>query len=175
MSNAVLQPIAGVPANQEVEVEVFYPSIGATRGGKLIGMLMGPICRIENTALRLVALIAAGTVLSPLAVAIFGLLKLRGQCFVLTTHSVFSRPLIGGTEGYRVPLASIADTKIAIATGHAFYHIGDLTLVDSQGIDQLTITGVKNPERVQHIIEQIRLSRVATDESMSHLRQRHRA
>lgn len=136
----------------EMLIMVVYPSIGAEGIGRLIGRGLKALpLPFVNHASRVATLI--GILLLPLTIllyavgALLGLLgyiglKLWGQRYVLTNHSLQSWSSIGQRLIKGVPLNQIADVSVKQLPGQAFYHAADLIVRDAGGNEILTLSGV---------------------------------
>jgi len=167
MSVAVAQPIAGVSANREAEIEVIYPSVAAGALGQMIGAVMGIANTVPTTPLRLLASLLLGIPMSLLAVLAYALNKIFGTCYVLSNRSVSSRSILGGRTGKSVPLTDIAHIEIHTSgNGYQFHRVGDVQLENAQGNVLLSLTAVSYPQRVKQIILDAQAARMLNDESL---------
>jgi len=167
------QPIAGVPANRETEIEVVYPSIASGALGRFIGMFMGMASHVPTLPLRLLAYVALGLPMAGLAVLAYALNKISGTCYVLTTQSITPRPIVGGRPGKAVPLSEIAEIEITSSgSGYEYHRVGDLVLQNAQGATLLTIPAIAFPQRLKQIILDTQNARLLSDESLAVIRGR---
>ncbi|WP_437228200.1 hypothetical protein SH661x_000776 [Planctomicrobium sp. SH661] len=172
MSVAIAQPIAGVSANRETEIEVIYPSVAAGVLGRFIGGVMGLAEAVPLLPLRLIAYIVLGTAMVPFAILAYALTKLLGNCYVLTNRSIYSRSIIGGRKGRQVPLGEIGDIEITSAGGYHFHRVGDLNLQNSAGNLLMTIPAITYPDRLKQIILDAQAARMLSDESFARIQSR---
>lgn len=172
MSVAVAQPIAGVSANREAEIETIYSSVAAGSLGQIIGMVMGIAAAVPTVPLRLIAYVLLGIPMSVLGVLAYGLAKLFGKCFVLTNRSIRASSIVGGKSGRPVPLGDIAHIAIATKSGYAFHRVGDVVLENAQGQTLLVLPAITFPERVKNLILDTQTARQLSDESLAHIQAR---
>jgi hypothetical protein len=166
MPVGVTQAIAGVSANRETRIEAVYPSVASTALGRLIGLLMGGVGAIPVTVVRLVGSVLIGSLLFPLGMLIYLLLKVLGSCWIVTNRSVQQRKVIGGGLVAEVALGDIGDFAVTQRTGYRFFRVGDLHLLDAQGDRLMTLSGIQYPDRVRHVIMDARDARLRSDESL---------
>lgn len=168
---ATAQPISGVSANRETEIEVIYPGVAGGAIGKLVGVIMGGANSLPFTPLRLAACVVVGTAMVPLALAGY-FLKLLGSCFVLTNRSVFARSILTARKGTTVALSDIASVGISRGAGYEFHRVGDVELLGAQGNVLLTIPAIAYPERLKQIILDARAARQEADASLAVIQRR---
>lgn len=170
---AAAQPIAGVSANRETEIEVIYPSVAAGALGKLIGGIMGLAELVPTVPLRLLAYVLLGIPMSVLGVLAYALSKLFGNSYVLTNRSIYPKSIIKGRMGKQVPLSEIAQIDISTSgSGYRFHRVGDVHLENAQGNVLLTIPAVTFPGRLKQVILDARAARMLSDESLTLIQKR---
>jgi len=173
MSVVAAQPIAGVSANREAEIEIFYPSVAAGKLGQLIGQVMGLANLVPTTPLRLFASVILGIPMSLLAVLAYALNKLFGRCYLLTNRSVSVKPVLGSHLSQTVTLGDIAQIEISTSrSGYHFHRVGDVNLENAQGNILLTIRAVTYPQRVKQVILETQAARLLNDESLAVIQKR---
>jgi len=173
MSVALAQPITGVSANREAEIEVIYPSVAAGALGRLIGVIMGIANAVPITFLRLLTAVILGIPMSLLGVVAYAMAKVFGNCYVLTNRSVSSRSILGGRTQKSVALSDIARIEInLLESGYAFHRVGDILLENAQGQVLLSLTAVSYPYRVRQIILDAQSARMLNDESLAQIQRR---
>lgn len=165
----VSQPIAGVSAKKEAELEAVYPSVAAGQLGRGIGMVMELAEQVPTLPLRLIAYLVLGAAMSPFGVLAYALSKLTGGYYLLTNRSIQSRSILGGQLRSSVPLADIAHIEIQQQSGYAFHRVGDLVLIGASGQELLRIAAIPYPERLKHGIQEARTARLLSDESLAHI------
>lgn len=168
---AIAQPISGVSANRETEIEIVYPGVAAGVLGKVVGLFMGVANGLPFTPVRLLACVMMGTVLVPLALLGY-FTKLLGNCYVLTNRSVYPRRIIGSRRDPGVSLTDIAQIEIGSGAGYQFHRVGDLRLLGAQGNTLLVIPAVAFPERLKQIILDAREARRHSDAALGVIQKR---
>jgi hypothetical protein len=172
MSVAIAQPIAGVSANRETEIEVVYPSVAAGGLGQLIGSIMGIPAGISFTPLRVMLYVILGSVMLPLGILAYALSKLFGSCYVLTNRSVKARKIIGSQQFAQVSLGEIERIEITQQGGYAFHRVGDLKLENASGNVLMVIPAISFPERLRQVILDARNARQESDQSLARIQAR---
>lgn len=181
MSTAVIQPIAGVSANRETEIEAVYPSIAGGIIGSLIGSLMGIIAAFPAgkgllkpifLAIKLALYISLGAALLPLGLLGYILHKLFGKYYSLTNRSIQERGIIGSAMTQQLSLPEIQDIEITKAAGYEFYNAGDLNLLNAQGSTLMTLKAIPNPSRLCQILFDARDARMQSDASLAQIEAR---
>ena len=179
MSSAFAQPIAGVSANREAEIEAVYPSVAAGVLGWAIGVVLGGISDAIPTqrgilgvpivAVRLLLLLIVGSLAAPFALLAYILSKLFGHYYIVTNRSIQRKGMIGGALHRQVALAEIASIEIATGSGYRFHRVGDLNLLNSQGAVLMTVQAIPYPQRLKQIILDAREARILSDASLSRI------
>lgn len=181
MATAIIQPIAGVSANRETEIEVVYPSIAGGIIGSLIGSLMGIVAAFPPgqgitkpvlLGIKLLLYIALGAVLLPLGLLGYIVHKLLGKCYSLTNRSIQERGILGGAMSQQLALSEIQGIEITTAAGYEFFQAGDLNLQNAQGSTLMTLQAIPNPERLSQILIDAREARLQSDASLAQIQSR---
>ncbi len=181
MATAIAQPIAGVSANRESEIEVIYPAIAGGFLGGIIGNVMGIAAGVPSgkgiagtvlLAVQLTLYVALGAACIPLVLLAYVFNKVLGYSYVLTNRSVLQRSFLGGSLHSQVALGEISDIEITTESGYEFHRVGDLNLQNAQGTTLMTITAIPYPERLCQIIFDAREARVQSDESLATIQAR---
>ncbi|QDT35506.1 hypothetical protein [Thalassoglobus polymorphus] len=174
MATATVQPIAGVSANREADIEAIYPSIAGSALGGLIGSIMDGVAGVPFLPLRLVISILVGALLLPLALLAYILTKLFGSYYVLTNRSIQQRNIIGNALSQQIALTDFEEIEIASSGsgGYKFHRTGDLNLQNAKGTTLMTLTAISYPERLSQIIFDAREARIQSDESLSIIQNR---
>ncbi|WP_437203111.1 hypothetical protein [Planctomicrobium sp. SH664] len=173
MSVITAQPIAGVSAGRETEIESIYPSVAGGFLGRLIGVLMGAAGSIlPFTPFRQLLQLLMGTLLAPLGALAYLLTKLLGDYYVLSNRTVTRKKMIGGKVIKQVPLSDVAHISIATPPGSAFHRTGDVQLEDAAGNLLLVISAIQFPQRLRQVILDARDARIRNDESLATIRAR---
>ena len=181
MATAIAQPIAGVPANRETDIEVIYPSVAAGFLGGIIGSLMSipmgipfgkGIAGTISLAVRLAIFVILGSICVPLVLLAYVFTKVFGHSYVLTNRSVQQRSFLGGTMTNQVALSDISNVEITTKPTYAFHKVGDLNLLNSQGATLMTVTAIPRPHRLSQIILDAREARVQSDNSLAAIQSR---
>lgn len=166
------QPIAGVSASRETEIDVLYPSVAAGGLGRLIGMIMGLAASVPTTPLRILAFLILGSLVFPLGLLAYAVHKLTGKCYVLTNRSLYARSIVGGRLSERVALADIDHITVSHQGGYDFHRVGDLNLENAQGNVLMTVPAVPYPARFRQVILDARNARRESDQSLAHIQAR---
>lgn len=181
MSTAVIQPIAGVSANRETEIEAVYPSIVSGVIGTLIGSLMGIASTVPSgkglskpvfLAIRLGLSVALGGALLPLGLLGYILHKLTGKYYSLTNRSIQERGIIGSAMTQQLALSEIQDIEITKGAGYDFFVAGDVNLLNAQGATLMTLKAIPNPARLAQIVIDARDARLQSDASLAQIEAR---
>lgn len=181
MATAIIQPIAGVSANRETEIEAIYPSIAGGAIGGLIGSIMTIPASLPHGSgitmplflgIKLAVYIAIGGALIPLGIAGYALHKLTGRYYVLTNRSIQERGIIGGAMSNQLALTEIQNIEISIPASYSFYDAGNVLLQNAQGKTLMTLKAIQRPERLSQILIDAREARVRSDESLANIQGR---
>ena len=172
MTAVLSQPIAGVSANRETDIEAVYPSVASNAVGRMVGGVMGAVqSAIPVTVVRIIALILVGSVMAPFALLAYAW-RLCGTCFVITNRSVQERRIIGQNQVRQVALSDIDNAEITIQGGYDFHRVGDVNLLNAKGNVLLSIPAISFPERLRQIILDAREARVQSDETLERIQAR---
>lgn len=172
MTTAAIQPIAGVSAGKENDIEAIYPSIAGGALGGLIGSIMGAIASVPLLPLRLLVYIAVGAVCLPYAILAYALSKVTGSYYLLTNRSVQKRTILGGAMTQQVALSEIEEIVISTRSAYAFYHAGDVELQNASGNTLMVLEAVTYPDRVAQVIVDAREARRRSDASLAAIQAR---
>lgn len=181
MATAIAQPIAGVSANRETEIESVYPSIAGGFLGIVIGTIMGIVSGFPVVggflkpvflAIKLALYVAVGGLLLPLGLLAYAMHKLLGSYYVVTNRSVQKRSFIGGAMSEQLALADFQEIKISDVGGYAFYNAGDVLLQNAQGVTLMTLEAIPYPERLSQILIDARNARLHSDASLANIQAR---
>ena len=145
------QPIAGVTPSElaEVTCKVVWPTIGATRAGRLVGRLAA--VRIGCAQLFTVGtLLAAATI--PLSVAVFGWQLMPYVCrrYTLTNRRIIIRKGLMAVDGRWISLDEFDAIAIEILPGQQWLHAGDLVFRHGDR-EVLRLAGVPRPEAFRQV------------------------
>lgn len=159
------QAISGVNIGREVVLETVYPSISASGLGRFIGSICNSI-PVKIAGVKFSYLLF-GLPLAPLALAGYGVFKLFGDRYLITTQSVKIISAIGENLKGQANILEIDDVAINVRAGQEFYHAADLILLRGNGDEILTLAGVARPERVRHVILETRDARQLSKASLA--------
>src|SRR5690606_5275770 len=98
--------------------------------------------------------------------------KVTGQRYVVTNRLVKVQNAIGHKLNQQVALSDVNDIAIDVQPGQAFYHAGNLLLLNAKGDVLLTLPGVTRPERLRRVILATREARVRSDASLRSIQAR---
>ncbi|WP_417849537.1 hypothetical protein [Thalassoglobus sp.] len=172
MATATVQPIAGVSANREADIEAIYPSVAGSALGGLIGSIMDGVAGVPFLPLRLVISILVGALLLPLGLLAYILTKLFGSYYVLTNRSIQQRSIIGNALSQQIALTDFEEIEITSSGGYKFHRTGDLNLQNAKGTTLMTLTAISYPERLSQIIFDAREARMQADASLAIIQNR---
>lgn len=167
------QPISGVPAGTESLLETVCPSIAASPLGRLWGRLCDSI-PLKLCGVKLSHLLF-GPLVAPFALLQYFAFKVSGDRYEVTNRFVRVRQLLTGRLRKQASLADIADVLVDVRPGQAFYHAGDLHLVNAKGESLLVLPGVSRPERLRQVILKARMARLQNDAALQTIQSRSRA
>ncbi len=167
MSTTKPQAISGVYAGAEAAIMTKYPSIACTGLGRMLGQLYGSIPQMKLGFL-LFALPSA-----PLAVLIYGGLKLFGVRYVLTSQSVQVWSSLTNRLHKEVSLNEIDDIQVQQLPGQASYKAADLVLLSSKGASLARLSGITRAEVFRQNILETRDARLLTASSLATIDARH--
>ena len=164
-------PISGVSAGKEAVIQIVHPSIAANGVGKALGNLYDSIpAKVGGVKLSHL-LFALPT--APIGVLVYLWMKAFGSKYVLTNRSVQIHGSLTGRVIDQVPLDKVADVRIRLEPGQAFYPAGDLYLVNAKGESLLVLPGVPWPDVFQQTILKARDARTLTESSLRTIGARH--
>ncbi len=167
MTTATVQPIAGVSANRETDIEAIYRSIAGGAIGGLIGSIMGGVAGIPVLPIRLAVYIAVGAALLPLGLLGYFVDKIFGSYYVLTNRSIQERAILGNALIKQIALTDFEEIEIATKGGYEFHRVGDLNLQSSKGATLMTLSAISYPERLSQVLFDAREARIQSDDSLS--------
>ncbi len=145
------QPIAGVtPAElAEVTCKVVWPTIGATRAGRLVGRLAA--VRLGwGEFFTLGKLLALATIPLSLAVFCWQLMPYVCRRYALTNRRIIVRKGLLPMDGRWLELDEFETIDVAVLPGQAWLHAGDL-IFRHGGNEVLRLRGVSRPEVLRHV------------------------
>lgn len=145
------QPIAGVTPSElaEVTCKVFWPTIGATRAGRLVGQLAA--VRLGwGEFFTLGKLLALATI--PISVAVFGWQLMPCVCrrYTLTNRRIIIRKGLMAVDGRWISLDDFDSIDIEVLPGQDWLNAGDLVFRHGD-IEVLRLAGVSSPETFRQV------------------------
>ena len=145
------QPILGVMPSElaEVTCKVVWPTIGATRAGRLVGQLAG--VRIGwGEFFTLGKLLAVATI--PLAVAVFGWQLMPFVCrrYKLTNRRIMICKGLSAVGGSWINLDEFDSIRIEVLPGQQWLQAGELIFLRGDR-EILRLSGVSRPETFRHV------------------------
>jgi len=156
-----------------MELEVAYPSVAAVGLGCWLGQVFGRLSEIENTPLRVLALLLTGAVLAPLAAGVYFWTKLSVPCYVLTTHSIQARQLVGRRPASpAVRLEAIEEIELVTPPGAVFHRAAHLILQGEDHRPLMQLSGISCADRFRHSILRAREARLRSDEALRQIQSR---
>lgn len=171
MSTAVLpQAIAGVSAGKETLIEAVYPSICASWLGRTIGSICHSI-PVKVGGVKLSCLLFA-LPLAPLALVGYVMSKLTWNRYELTNRGIGIWKSLGNVRLQQIALTDFTDIAVDVQPGMAFYHAGDLQLLNGKGDVVLLLAGVPHPLRFRQLILEARSARMESDASLATIQAR---
>ncbi len=172
MNVATMQPIAGVSASHEADIEAVYPSIARGLLGQLIGIIMGTVyAAIPVNIIRFPLMVVVGAAMIPFALLGYAL-RLLGTCFIITNRSVQEQTILGKTLVKQLALSEIDNIEIEVKSSYVFHHVGDVNLLNAQGQVLMSIPAIANPERLRQILFDARNARVQSDQALATINRR---
>ena len=147
----MISPIAGVAPSEISEVisKVVWPTIGATRAGRLVGQLTGVRLGLGDF-FTLGKLLALATI--PLSIAIFFWQLMPYICrrYVLSNRRIIIRKGLRAVDEKWINLDDFNSIHIEVLSGQKPLHAGDLVFRrDSREIFRLA--GVSRPETFRQV------------------------
>jgi hypothetical protein len=163
--------ISGLSAGKQNLVMAVYPSIAATAIGKALGRLY------ESLPMKFCG-IKLSHLLFPLPTAIIGVkvyfyLKLFGEVYVLTNHTMQLRRSIGNRLIREVPLSEIDQIVIRQEPGQEFYPAADIYLINKSGQTLMSLPGVPRADVFRQLLLETRSARNLVASSLSTISARH--
>jgi hypothetical protein len=158
------QPIAGVTPSElaEVTCRVVWPTIGATRAGRLVGRLAAVRLGLGEF-FTLGKLLAAATI--PLSLAVFAWQLMPYVCrrYTLTNRRIIIRKGLMGVDGRWISLDDFDSIAIEVLPGQKWHHAGDLVFRHGD-LEVLRLAGVRRPETFRQVCLSARTALVSVRE-----------
>ena len=150
MSTATLrsqpQAIPGAETQVERIVIAVWPSIAATRAGRMIGALIEGAPEMRLPLLKFNLALMPSLLLAPMAALIYIDAKLRGRRYTVTSKRVLIQGSLSRKLFEEVPLESIAEVAVApYQDGQEFYQSADVVLLGDSGQELLRMEAVTRP------------------------------
>jgi hypothetical protein len=145
------QPIAGVTPSElaEVTCKVVWPTIGATRAGRLVGRLAAVRLGFGEffTLGKLLALASI-----PLSLAVFGWQLMPYVCrrYALSNRRIIIRKGLMAVDGRWISLDDFDSIDIEVLPGQQWLHAGDL-IFRRGNLEVLRLPGVSRPETFRQV------------------------
>ena len=165
MSTTLPQAIPGAETRTEREILTQWPSIAATEIGRWIGRCFEAAPEWRVLGIRWTYGPAA-MALGPLG-ALYLLIKVRGQRFVLTNRRIKVQSTLGHQLTGETPLENIGEIALAVRSGQNFYKAGDLVLMDESGEELRRLEGIAHPATFRQNILKARDAHVQVESSLS--------
>ena len=165
-------PIAGVSPQNEAPLEFVFPGVACNPIGRLIGSVMGSAQSIGPLRVRMAMLLLVGGIVAPIAALLYFWVKLFGNSYTITNHSVQERSVLWTTLYRRVELADVGEVQVDADDSQQFHQVGDVRLLDARGGELMTIASSPNPHRVAHLIIELRDARQHSAEALKHIQAR---
>jgi hypothetical protein len=151
MSASMNQPIAGVVPSElaEVTCKVVWPTIAATRVGRLVGRLAAVRLGLGEF-FTLGKLLAVATI--PLSLAAFGWQLMPYVCrrYTLTNRRVIIRKGLTAVDGPWISLDDFDAIDVEVLPGQDWFHAGDLVFRHGE-LEVLRWAGVPRPESARQV------------------------
>jgi hypothetical protein len=145
------EPIAGVVPSElaEVTCKVVWPTIGATRLGRLVGRLAA-VRLGYGDLFTLGKLLALATI--PLSVAVFCWQLMPCVCrrYALTNRRIIIRKGLTGVDAQWINLDDFDSISIEVLPGQDWLHAGDLIFRRGER-EVLRLAGVSRPEPLRQV------------------------
>lgn len=145
------QPIAGVVPSElaEVTCKVFWPTIGATRAGRLVGQL-GAVSIGWGEFFTLGKLLAVAAI--PLSLVVFAWQLMPFVCrrYTLTNRRIIIRKGLSAVDGRWISLDDFDSIDVEVLPGQAWLHAGDLAFRRGN-VEVLRLAGVSRPETFRQV------------------------
>jgi hypothetical protein len=147
----MIQPILGVMPSELVEVtcKVVWPTIGATRAGRLVGRLAA-VKLGWGEFFTLGKLWTLATI--PISLAVFGWQLMPFVCrrYTLTNRRIIIRKGLRTVDGPWISLDEFDSIRIEVLPGQEWLHAGDLIFQRGDS-EVLRLSGVPRPETFRHV------------------------
>jgi hypothetical protein len=147
----MIQPILGVMPSELVEVtcKVVWPTIGATRAGRLVGRLAA-VKLGWGEFFTLGKLWTLATI--PISLAVFGWQLMPFVCrrYTLTNRRIIIRKGLRTVDGPWISLDEFDSIRIEVLPGQEWLHAGDLIFQRGDS-EVLRLSGVSRPETFRHV------------------------
>jgi hypothetical protein len=155
------QPIAGVapPELSEVTCKVVWPTIAATRAGRLVGQLAA--VRLGwGEFFTLGKLLAVAAI--PLSLAVFAWQLMPYICrrYTLTNRRIVIRKGLTAADGRWISLDEFDAIDVEVLPGQAWLHAGDLVFRHGE-LAVLRLAGVPRPETFRRVCLAARMALVS--------------
>jgi len=158
------QPIAGVSPSElaEVTCKVVWPTIGATRLGRLAGQLAA--VRLGwGEFFTLGKLLAVATIPLSLAIFCWQLLPVVCRRYALTNRRIIIRKGLVAVDQRWIGLDEFDAIDVEILPGQDWLHAGDL-IFRRGGLEVLRLAGVPRPKILRRVCETARTALVSVRE-----------
>ncbi len=146
-------PIAGVTPSEfaEVTCKVVWPTIGATRAGRLVGRL-GAVHLGWGDFFTLGKLLALATI--PLSLAVFAWQLMPRVCrrYALSNRRIIIRKGLMPVDAHWIGLDEFDTVEVEVLPGQEWLHAGEL-IFKHAGNEVLRLSGVSRPEVFQHVCQ----------------------
>jgi hypothetical protein len=145
------EPIAGVTPSElaEVTCKVVWPTIGATRAGRLVGRLAA--VRVGwGEFFTMGKLLAVATI--PISVAVFAwqLLPIVCRRYALTNRRIIIRKGLVPVDQRWIGLDEFDAVEVEVLPGQEWLHAGDL-IFRRGGTEVFRLAGVSRPEILRRV------------------------
>ncbi|MBU4272925.1 MAG: PH domain-containing protein [Planctomycetes bacterium] len=145
------QPFAGVmpPEVTEVTCKVVWPTIGATRAGRLVGRLADVRFGVGEF-FTLGKLLAVASI--PLSLAVFAWQLMPFVCrrYALTNRRIIIRKGLMPVDEHWLALDEFDAIEVEFLPGQHWLHAGEL-IFKRAGSEALRLSGVSRPEVFRHV------------------------
>jgi hypothetical protein len=162
------QPIAGIMPSElsEVTCKVVWPTIAATRLGRVVGQLAA--LRIGwGEFFTLGKLLAVATIPLSLLVFAWQLMPVVCRRYTLTNRRIVIRKGLLPADGRWISLDDFDAVDVEVLPGQAWFHAGDLVFRRG-GIEVLRLAGVSRPDTLRQVCLTARSALVNVREVVQH-------
>jgi hypothetical protein len=146
-----MTPITGVVPSElaEVTCKVVWPTIGATRLGRIVGQL-SDVRLGWGQFFTLGKLLAVASI--PLALAVYAWQLMPYLCrrYTLTNRRIIIRKGLTGVDGRWISLEDFDSIRVEILPGQEWLHAGDLVFRHGDH-EVLRLPGVSRPETFRQV------------------------